>query len=126
MLNFDPIPNIGYQVIWSSYLQFTDFAGLAASLILPPGYKLAITTNLAMEMVPYFEDAQINPLLVESARKSLAKVKRNNIRDNKLSNTILRYCAERLAYIPYRQTRIVVDQKTTCSLRRPLYRSITM
>ena len=87
VLNFDPIPNIGYSVYFSSYLQFTSFAGLTSPLILPPGYKLAITTNLAIEAIPYFGVANLSQIemgaLEKSAFRSLAKVKRNNIRDNK-------------------------------------------
>jgi hypothetical protein len=82
VLNFDPIPNIGYTVYFSSYGAFTDFATLVTSLSLPPGYQLAITSNLAVALKPYYVTAQLDPLVMEEARTSKANVKRLNIRLN--------------------------------------------
>ena len=84
VLNFDPIPNIGYTAYFSSYFQFTREAGLTSPIILPPGYKLAIATNLAIEMIPYYgvtnlSEREMNTL-ERSAYRSLARVKRTNIR----------------------------------------------
>jgi hypothetical protein len=82
LLNFDPIPNIGYQVFFDSYLQLSDFAGLTTVLSLPPGYQLAITSNLAVALKPYYVTAQIDPLVMQEAMTSKANVKRQNIRLN--------------------------------------------
>ncbi len=82
ILNFDPIPNIGYTAYWDSYLQISDFASLTTVLSLPPGYKLAITSNLALELKPYYASAQIDPLVLKKAAESKANIKRSNIRQD--------------------------------------------
>ena len=74
-LNFDPIPNIGYTAYFDSLLQLSDYASLTTTFSLPPGYKLAVTTNLALMLKPYFASAQIDPLLVQQAAESKANVK---------------------------------------------------
>ena len=80
-LNFDPIPNIAYTAYFDSYLQLSDYATLTTAFSLPPGYKLAIATNLALLLKPYFASAQVDPLLVQQAAESKANVKRTNIRE---------------------------------------------
>ena len=82
ILNFDPMPNIGYTAYFDSYLQLSDFATLNTTLSLPPGYQLAITSNLAVFLKPYYADAQLNPLVLLQAAESKANVKRTNIRLN--------------------------------------------
>jgi hypothetical protein len=81
-LNFDPIPNIGYQVFFDSYLQLSELASLTSTITLPPGYQLAIASNLAVKLKPYYIAAgvQIDPLVMKEAMDSLADVKRTNIR----------------------------------------------
>lgn len=82
ILNFDPIPNIGYTAFWDSYLQLSDFAGLTTAVSLPPGYRLAIVDNLGIALSIYYADGKVPPPLVASARESKANVKRSNSRFN--------------------------------------------
>lgn len=95
ILNFDPIPNIGYTAYFDSYLQVSDFASLTTPLTLPPGYKLAVTSNLAVMLKPYFKASQIDPLVMQNAVNSKATIKRANIRQN-----TARYDPEILARAP--------------------------
>jgi hypothetical protein len=82
ILNFDPVPNIGYTVYFDSYLQIADLSSLTTPFSLPPGYKLAVTTNLAVALKPYYKDAQTNPVVAQRAMESKANIKRTNIRLN--------------------------------------------
>jgi hypothetical protein len=58
-----------------------EFASASAALSLPPGYKRAITTNLAVMLKPHFLDSQMDPDIRLEARESKATVKRNNMRE---------------------------------------------
>ena len=60
--------NMTYACYFYSYLQLGDFASLTAAFSLPPGYKRAITTNLAVSLKPYFTSAQIDPLISRRRR----------------------------------------------------------
>lgn len=81
VLNFFPEANIGgYTAYWDSYLQLTDFADLAAEASLPPGYDLALKTNLAVHMKPYHTGAQLDPEVKLQAMESKATIKRSNFR----------------------------------------------
>ena len=84
IINVFPIPNIGWQMYWDSYLQLTDFASLTTQLSLPPGYAKALKDNLALELWPYFKQDNSVPsaLLVSTARISKGNVKRSNYRLN--------------------------------------------
>lgn len=75
-----PTPNEGYTCHFFSYLQLTEFSTLQSTFSLPPGYKLAYTTNLAVALTPYFRDAEVNPIIALRADRSLANVKRTNAR----------------------------------------------
>ncbi len=75
-----PQPNEGYLCTFSSYLQLADLSSLSATFSLPPGYKRAITTNLALSLKPYYVEAQIDPMVVEEARTTKGTIKRNNMR----------------------------------------------
>ncbi len=82
-LNFYPTPNQGgFTAFWDSYLQLTTFASLTTALSLPPGYSLAIKSNLAVEVKPYFKTAQLDPLIIAKASKSKANIKITNKRLN--------------------------------------------
>lgn len=83
ILNFFPVPNSGYTAYWDSLLQLSEFSNLQSTLSLPPGYKMAIQSNLALELKPYFLDpaAQLDPLLVRKASDSKGNIKRTNIRE---------------------------------------------
>lgn len=82
IINIMPFPTIAYTMFFDSYLQFGDFSTLYSQLSLPPGYKRAITTNLAVILKPYFLKAQIDPLVVAEALKTLGDIKRTNMRPN--------------------------------------------
>ena len=75
-----PTPNMSYECYFYSYAQLAGFAALTTEAQFPPGYYLAITTNLAILLKPYFRDAQIDPLIIKSALDSKGNVKRNNMR----------------------------------------------
>lgn len=83
ILNFYPIPNIGWQVFWDSYLQFTRFPTLDVHAELPEGYDLALKGNLALQLRPYFPAAVITPELRESAERAKGNVKRTNFRETR-------------------------------------------
>ena len=79
IINIFPVPQQAYTLFFDSYLQLQEFPTLSTNMSLPLGYKLAITTNLALELQPYFTDAEANPLLVRSAAKALGNIKRTNM-----------------------------------------------
>jgi hypothetical protein len=58
--------------------QFADYATTAYTLL--PGYRLALETNLALQLLPEYPRAgyAVDPLLVKMATESLAYVKRSN------------------------------------------------
>lgn len=80
ILNFDPIPNIGYTAYFDSMLQLSDFAGLTTAFNLPPGYKLAVTTNLAIRLKKYFNEAVVSQDLKNEAAESKRVIKISNRR----------------------------------------------
>jgi hypothetical protein len=82
VINITPFPTIAYTMFWDSMLQLSQFASLTTSVNLPPGYFMALYTNLAELAHPFFMDGPINPAIPKWAAKSLGDVKRNNIRDN--------------------------------------------
>lgn len=80
-LNFWAQPNIGgYTAFWDQYQQLTDFTNLAATFSLPPGYALALKTNLAVHIKPYFATAQLDPDVRDQAAESKRIIKRTNMR----------------------------------------------
>lgn len=80
IINIWPTPAMSYTCSFTSYLQLGDFASLGATFSLPPGYKRAITTNLAISGKPYFTGSQLDPDVREEARTTKGSVKRNNMR----------------------------------------------
>lgn len=82
IINVCPFPNIAYTMFFDSYTQLADLSSLTTAISLPPGYKRAIVTNLAMTLKPYFKTAQIDPLIVAEALKTLGDIKRTNLRTN--------------------------------------------
>lgn len=81
VINVTPFPTIGYTMFWDSYLQFADFSSPNVPMTLPPGYELAISTNLATMLASYYPDAVTPPLLVKLAMDSLGNIKRTNQRE---------------------------------------------
>ena len=82
IINLMPVPTINYTLFFDSYSQLAGLGDLTAVLSLPPGYKRAITTNLAVSVKPYFKTAQIDPLIIAEAMKTHGDIKRTNMRPN--------------------------------------------
>lgn len=80
VINVLPYPSIAYTMFWDSMAQLSDFATLSAPMSFPPGYELAISTNLALLLAPYYPTAVVPPLLVKQAMDSLGNIKRTNQR----------------------------------------------
>ncbi len=80
IINVFPIPTVGYQMFWDSYLPLQEFASLAQQMNLPAGYAMALKTNLAAELWPFFKAGDVPPPTQRAAMKSLAAVKRTNMR----------------------------------------------
>jgi hypothetical protein len=104
ILNFFPIPNIGWQVFFDSYLQLQRFDDLTVEINLPTGYSMALKRNLALELGPYYPNAVVTPRLQTAAENSKANVKRSNYRE-----TIAQYDSEivsraKATYNIYRDT----------------------
>jgi hypothetical protein len=57
----------------------TQFAAIATTVTLPPGYFRCLVTNLGVEMAPAF-GAPLNPVLIQAASDSKAAIKRANTR----------------------------------------------
>lgn len=80
VINVWPTPAMSYTCSFLSYQQLGDPGALSAPFNLPPGYKRAITTNLAVSMKPYWTSAQLDPDVREEARITKGIVKRTNMR----------------------------------------------
>lgn len=79
IINVFPVPQQSYTLYFDSYLQLQEFPTLTTTISLPLGYNLAIKTNLALELLPYFTDAEPNATLIRSAAKALGNIKRTNV-----------------------------------------------
>ncbi len=79
-MNFFPYPSSSYTAFWTSFLQLTDFALLTTAIDLPPGYAMALKTNLAICLKPYFLDGKLDETVVALAQTSKAAIKRTNAR----------------------------------------------
>ena len=76
-----PIPNISTtQLVLYTPTAITEFANLSTDYTFPPGYRRAITFNLANELAPWYPSAQPDPRVGQIAKESLAWVKRANQR----------------------------------------------
>jgi hypothetical protein len=56
----------------------TAFASLDTTVALPPGYELALQTNLSIELSSSYRDCQITPALAAQAANSKALIKITN------------------------------------------------
>lgn len=80
-----PIPtSTTLQWVVYHWTALAQFSALADVLALPPGYKEALMTNLALLLCPPYS-RQPHPILVKRASDSLASIKRGNKR---LVNTV--------------------------------------
>src|ERR1700721_2852253 len=80
IVNVCPFPTIAYTMFLTPTQKLENLSTLYSSLELPPGYKRAIVTNLAVMLKPYYSTAQIDPLVVAEALKTLGDIKRKNMR----------------------------------------------
>lgn len=80
IINVFPTPNTGFSVVFDSYIQLSEFSSISATMSLPLGYALALKTNLAEALWPYFGTGDINPVIARRAASSKAAVKRTNMR----------------------------------------------
>jgi hypothetical protein len=88
IINLYPTPTDGsYTLTFQARLQLKDFATLQANMYLPPGYKDALQTNLALEIWEIYKPngSEPPPLLMERARRAKGKIKRSNLRANPAS-----------------------------------------
>ena len=82
VINLWPTPTIGYTLFFDSYQQLADAATLVTQLSLPPGYELALQSNLAILLGPFVKGALVSQDIKDIARMSKANVKRSNKRTN--------------------------------------------
>lgn len=76
-----PIPNVGStQLVLYTPTALTEFANYATDYTFPPGYRRAITYNLAVELAAHFPGALVPPKVEQLAASSLANLKRANLR----------------------------------------------
>lgn len=80
IINVAPFPTIAYTMFFDSYLQLVDEASLTQAITLPPGYGKALKFNLAVDLKPYFSDAQLDPDVIKQAMEAKGNVKRSNQR----------------------------------------------
>jgi hypothetical protein len=78
LINLYGIPaDIGYTLTVDSYAQLQEFPSLTTQLNLPPGYELAISLNLALEIADSFGMTP-SANLERRAAKAIGNVKRAN------------------------------------------------
>lgn len=76
-----PIPNVSTtQLVLYTPTALTQFADLSTDYTFPPGYRRAITYNLANELATWYPSARPDPRVAQIAAESLAWVKRANQR----------------------------------------------
>lgn len=81
IIDITPYPNTAYTMFWDSWAQLSDFTNLQTVMALPPGYELAIVSNLAILMKSAFLDGAIDPTIPVIAATSLGAIKRTNQRE---------------------------------------------
>ena len=101
IVNVMPIPTINYTMFFDSYSQLANLPALNSTLSLPPGYKRAITTNLALCGKPYFKTAEIDPLIVAEALQTHGAIKRYNMRPNVEIMEPELFSKAQISYKPY-------------------------
>jgi len=82
VINIWPSPTIGYTLFFDSYLQLADMGNPTQVFNLPPGYQLAILTNLAVLLGPFCKGAVVSPDIKMAAYRSKMSIKRANKRLN--------------------------------------------
>ena len=80
-----PVPTSA-TLEWAVYspVAVPEFSATTASIVLPPGYRRFIVTNLAVEIAPMFNVEPSQSLIIQ-AIESKADIKRANIRPSDMS-----------------------------------------
>lgn len=81
IINITPFPTLAYTMYWNSTLQLADLPTLSTLISLPPGYILALMSNLAVLSKPFFLDGQMDPVVPATAARTLGAIKRTNQKD---------------------------------------------
>lgn len=79
-----PVPTATQTLVLYYTEPIAQFPDLVTPVDLAPGYAKALRTNLAVELAPEF-GKQLDPLILNAARESLADVKRVNLPLTELS-----------------------------------------
>lgn len=79
-LYFYTVPSIVNTVDIFTWSQLTQFVSIDDDIVFPPGYELALRSNLALQLAPEYGIAQINPIVAAMAQDSKAKIKSFNIK----------------------------------------------
>lgn len=79
-LSFYPVPSIVNTVDIFTWGLINGFASIDDDIVLPPGYELALKSNLALQIAPEFGIQQINPITAAMAADSRAKIKSFNMK----------------------------------------------
>lgn len=77
---FYTVPSIVSTVDIFTWSQLTKFVSIDDDIIFPPGYELALKSNLALQLAPEYGVQQINPITAAMAATSKAAIKSFNIK----------------------------------------------
>lgn len=75
-----PIPTQAITLVLYTPTALTEFADQSTDYTFPPGYRRAITFNLANELAPWYPSITPDPRIKEIAVESMANIKRANTR----------------------------------------------
>ena len=79
-LFFYPVQAAGATAVLHPWHPLTGFASLDTSVSLPPGYELALQTNLSLHLAPSYRDCVVTDDLRAQARDSKALIKSINMK----------------------------------------------
>lgn len=74
-----PVPNAASVLKLMTWTVLAEFSGLTDTISLPPGFRKALTANLALELAPEYE-TEVSQSLLKMATESKASIKRINSR----------------------------------------------
>ena len=76
---FWPLPTLAQNIVIYSWKPLASIAAVSTTVDLPPGYELAIVSNLALMLAPGY-GKQPSEVLVQMATNAIADIKRANIK----------------------------------------------
>lgn len=82
VINIFGTPSSAYTLFFDSRLPFADIPSLTVAISLPLGYVSAIKNNLSIRLWPYYKQGDPPAWLIELASRSLAAIKRTNIKSS--------------------------------------------